>query len=214
MKFCMLCLNLVSRESDLVEHDRSRSLVCNVIHEDQLIFASDSDVRGSIRWLQGFKAAGLTKGEYKMREQAIGFTLQESSVLCDPELDEIVKPCTQFCHDWMHGLFSSGVWNVILLLLLLEGAVVDNDIWDQLDTYVARWHQPSHVTTQLCSDGIFSKKRVAAYKKAGHIKCPASDGLSLYPIVAVFVMTVVIPSGMCLHGCNAYIALCDVIEHR
>ena len=128
----MLCLNFTSRTSNVAAHDGSRTLVCGVVREDQLILASDDDVRGSIRRLRAFKASGISDGEFKLRQTACGFNLQESSVLCDPELDAIVKPCSQFCHDWMHGIFSHGVWNVMIFLLMVDIAAINGNIWKEL----------------------------------------------------------------------------------
>ena len=35
-------------------------------------------------------------------------------------VQHILKPCSQFMHDWMHGLFSSGVFNVLVHVLFEE----------------------------------------------------------------------------------------------
>jgi hypothetical protein len=56
-KFCMLCLNLYSRESDIVDEELGeRLLTCTLVHEDELHFANNDDIRGAARRLEHYKA--------------------------------------------------------------------------------------------------------------------------------------------------------------
>ena len=48
----------------------------------------------------------------------MGFTFMQYSLLTDMALDGIMQPCSQFMHDWMHCLFSKGVFNICLQQLL------------------------------------------------------------------------------------------------
>ena len=48
----------------------------------------------------------------------MGFTFMPYSLLTDMTLYGIIQPYSQFMHDWMHGLFSKGVFQVCLYLLL------------------------------------------------------------------------------------------------
>ena len=60
--------------------------------------------KGPIARLKAFKLSE-SKAEFLMRQQAIGFTLQEHSLLCDESLDDIIESASQYCHDWVHGMF-------------------------------------------------------------------------------------------------------------
>ena len=42
-------------------------------------------------------------------------------------LDDVVHPCSQFMHDWMHGVFAKGVFNIVShqLLASLEASEVN-----------------------------------------------------------------------------------------
>ena len=51
LKMCMLCRNLVSEKSELVAEDGTDLLMCSIIHESEIDFASDADIRGSVRRL-------------------------------------------------------------------------------------------------------------------------------------------------------------------
>ena len=50
-KPCMLCLNLYTEKSELVGDDETHVLTCTLLHEAELHFASDADVRGSVHRL-------------------------------------------------------------------------------------------------------------------------------------------------------------------
>ncbi len=117
-RFGMLCLNLVKRSSGVVDTDGSRLLVSNLIHEHQMRFASDADIIGAMERLARFKVTD-SAGDFKLREQAIGFTYSERGLLTDAELKaiEVVHPASQFCYDWMHGIFGGGIFNVIFFHL-------------------------------------------------------------------------------------------------
>ena len=134
-RFCMLCKNLVSQKSGITEIDGTRRLICSLIHESQMQFATDDEIHGAIRRLRGFKATA-SKAEFKLRQQAIGFTFQERGLLTDDELSgmDVVKPASQFCHDWMHGCFNQGIFNLILFLALaaVARAKPKSDIWNKV----------------------------------------------------------------------------------
>ena len=212
-RLCMLCNNLVAKSSSLTDHDGSNLLVCSLIHANQMNFASDSDIRGAIARLTHFKAI-VSKGDFKRREQACGFTYQPCSILLDAELDDIVHPATQFMHDWMHGMFGSGVFNIILfqILLAVQDANGSTRIWSDISNYLKVWQWPALTKFDSKKSNHFNTKRVKAYKRAAAIKCPASDGLNLIPVIAYFITTVVSRSGVCPQACDAFLAMCDVVE--
>ena len=59
---------------------------------------------------------------------------------------------------------------------------------------------------------IFNPHRERSNNKAKGFKCQASDALALYPIIAFFIQTVVMPAGVCLKECVAFVALADLID--
>lgn len=60
--------------------------------------------------------------------------------------------------------------------------------------------------------GIFNDHRDAASRRAKSFKCQASEGLSLYPIISVFLITTVLPTGKCVAECQCYLALANLID--
>ena len=84
-RLCMLCRNLVSVASGLVDDAGDETLTCSLVFEDDLQFATDDDVTGSITRLKAHRNTD-TVGEFKLREQAIGFAYQEHGLLFDESL--------------------------------------------------------------------------------------------------------------------------------
>lgn len=54
-KMCLLCRNLVSEKSEVICEDGTNLLTCSIIHEHELDFATDADIRGSVRRLAALK---------------------------------------------------------------------------------------------------------------------------------------------------------------
>ena len=185
-KLCMLCTNLVAVKSELVDEDRSKLLVCNLIHEHQLSFATDASIRAAIKRLDAFKLTE-TAGAFKMRQQAIGFTWQEHGLLNDPTLEDIVFPASQFLHDWMHCVFAGGVFNIVILLCFTAVKEKATNVWDIAQAFVQNWQWPKSVKFNPCNADYFSKSRVKSNEKALQFKCTASHGLSLLPVLCLFI---------------------------
>ena len=64
-RFCMLCRNIVSFSSALVDKDGTRMLKCTVTREIDLDMATDADIRGSVRRVAETHGSGITKTELK-----------------------------------------------------------------------------------------------------------------------------------------------------
>ena len=209
-KLCMLCHNLVTRKSGLAVP--GGLLVDDMISDDRLKLATNASIRTCIARLEHSKAAD-TKTLFKEKEQAYGFTLNEDGLLSDADLADIVAPADQFCHDWMHGLFANGVFNLILFLLLQHVQTLRANIWTALNDYIEGWTWPHSIASKASMRDLFSQDKVTAYKKAKHVKMSASDALSLLPVVVFYVVQVVkrLP-GVCGYACNALIALGDLVD--
>jgi hypothetical protein len=59
---------------------------------------------------------------------------------------------------------------------------------------------------------MFSKKRSTASRKAKHLKCTASEGLSVYGVMGLFLQVVVLRAGRCTRAITSFIHLCGVID--
>ena len=78
---------------------------------EDMRFATDDDVMGTVSRLRAFKAT-CSNADFKVMEQALGFTFQEHAMMFDPSLARILRPVTQYVHDWMHDIFAGGVFNI------------------------------------------------------------------------------------------------------
>jgi len=211
-KLCLLCKNLFTASSEIVDNDGSMLLRCNVIKRDELVPATDADLRNTYRYVEG-QAHVLGAEAFKALQQALGVTHHPRSIMLDRYLDAYLLVTQIYLHDWMHALLVDGVFNDVLLLLLnhvqYDGAP---NVWELLEGYVARWHWPALCGSTAGLAEVFSPARKKSHKDSGHIKCPASGLLSLYPVIAVFVCTILLPAGQCVAACNAFLALCDVLD--
>jgi hypothetical protein len=210
LKMCMLCLNLYTRDSGLVDEDGTKQLCCTLVHETDLILATDEDIYACIDRLAAHKLTD-SNPMFEMRQRAVGFRFAPESVLMDPALRSVVRPVSSFCHDTQHAWFSSGVFNTVVYLffetLWLGGL---KNIYDAANTFVMGWNIPSMSGSAKGLYEIFSKNRVESWRKAKHLKCSAGECLGLYLILALFVRKHVWP--VWPNQCNAFLSMCDVID--
>ena len=115
----------------------------------------------------------------------MGFTFMQYSLLTDMALDGIIQPCSQFMHDWMHCLFSKGVFNICLqqLLTSMEEAGLHTllggatGIYQYLYEYTKPWEFPAK---KKCMDlyKVFDPKIRRSNRDAETFRCGASEGLA------------------------------------
>lgn len=210
LKLCMLCKNLFTGKSDLCEEDNSNLLVCNVIDDTELDFASDADILNAVQNLAARHATD-TPGAFKERETISGFTHTPHNMLLDRRLDNIVLPASQFMHDWMHTLFSSGVFNTLVFRVFEAFIDAGIEIWEIAHGYASTYKWPSRMHTSTLVD-VLSPKGRASSRAAKSLKCQASDGLSLMAVIAIFISLVALPWGVCTAECMALIAFADVVD--
>ena len=215
LRMCMLCRNLYSRASGVTEEDGTEMLTCSIVRECELDFATDDEIRGSVRRLAAMKGQ-VSSEEFKLREKAIGFTHKPRSILNDPSLDAILQPASAYCHDWMHAVLVNGVFNTIVYLLFEALSVAGfKQIWEFVGQYVSEWQWPGVVASAKALAECFEHKRRKSSRKAKAFKASASDGLCLYPVMALFVQRVLLKNGTaskCYPQCVAFLALCDVLD--
>ena len=209
-KMCMLCRNLISQRSRIASEDGSALLKFSVVHESELDFATDADIRGTIARL-AHDAATLSKEMLKLKQQACGFNHEPHGLLMDQNLQRIVKPAGQFCHDWMHGVLYNGVFQTSLYLCLVAfQAAGFPDLYDRIVSFFDVWEPPHH--QRALNKALWTKKAWDSHKKAGIFKCNASEALGMYSILSVFIASIILPWGQCLSEAAAFLALSDVLD--
>ena len=206
-RFCMLCRNVVSMGSELADVDTDGNVFCNIIKIDDLDFATDDDLIGSVQRLH---ACRLTDGadDFEDQQIACGFTYMGYSLMTDPELDGVVRPAPQFLHDWMHCIFASGIWNIVLQFTFkaLQDARRP-DVYPLVNTLLQHWHWPVRMRQTKLHE-MFTMARRGTNNEAKRFKCQASEGLSLYAVLAVILGCFT----ECPHEFMVYLLLCDLID--
>ena len=210
-KLCILCRNMFSATSMISEEDGTEQLRCNVTKHADLDLASSEDLRGSVRRLEAYRMTDAP-GVFERRQMALGFNWQPYNMLSDTLLDAHLSVVEQFLHDWMHMIFVAGVWNNVMNLVLeairLE---ISGNIYTLLKGYLTMWRWP-HLVKARKLEELFSPEKRATNAKACQFKCKASEGLSIYAIIAHYFQVTLIVAGKCVAEVEAYIALCDVID--
>lgn len=212
-KLCMLCRNLFTEASNVVESDGTRLLRCNCIRLEELIPMTGVDLRTNARFLAG-QVGEMRVEDFRELQQSIGLTHHPHALLLDRELDTIFDPCEVYQHDPMHGLFNDGAVNLVVYLLFEHfiGAGMTN-IYQVFANYVSMWKWPKRVHAGGL-DEIFSDARADKHRKAQHIKCQASDLLSIMSVLAHFTRSVLlrhaVDNGVTV--CRAFLALARVCE--
>ena len=174
----MLCRNLISNVSEIIDEDGSHLLTCNMYSEADLDFATDDDVRGAMRRLERY----VDDPDFELRQQACGFRFEPHGLLMHKSLDHIVKPVPQYCHDWMHCMMVNGVFTTTAYLLLASLAAAGmKNIWEMLHEYMQAWTWPSHVERKYAD--MFNPKRSTSSKKAQTLKATASECIAVYRFV-------------------------------
>ena len=210
-KFCLLCKNLFTSSSRICDQDGANLLVCDKILLDELEPATDADLRTNARFLEA-KSATMEKDAFIELQQSMGMTHHKLAVLLDRSLDQVLRPTEVYMHDWMHTLYVDGVVN-LSVYLLFEAFINKNmkNIYQAFSDYVSNWQWPSRLHGANLAE-IFSDSRRDKHRSASHIKCQASDLLSLTPVLSLFVQKVLLPTNLCNAECLAFLALADVVD--
>ena len=196
-KFCILCANIKSTDPPILKHD-------------QLVLTTDQEVVQSYQKLHT-RQAMTTKKDFEMWQQATGWTYSKEALLLDSSLLEarVLKPVSQFCHDYMHGILQ-GTAPVVLYHCLC--AINEHiDVWQFLEGYFPFWNYPKAWNANHVAS-LFSKKRVTNHKNNAKFSCQASECLALFAIVRFFIHKMVLPKALCIEACQAFLAMASVID--
>ena len=213
-KYCLLCKNVFHTKASKNNEDENSEdeAVFTPLKHSCLDLATDAEILGSVSRLTAKKLT-CPPAELKLWEQASGINYVAEGLLFDQVLQQagVLQPVSQYCHDWMHGVCSSGTMTVSIYALLTSLSQAGLQVWKLLADFVALWCLPSAFAMPHLPE-LFSAKKVEAYKKAKKFKCQASECLALYPVIAMFVQSVPMKQNMCLPQCEAFIAMCDVLD--
>jgi hypothetical protein len=216
-KLCLLCKNVFTEKSMVVDDDGSNLLRSNVINEEDLIPATGREIRRLARYV-ATKADTLGKGDFTELQQSLGVTYHPHAMLLDKSLDAVFNPTDVYMHDYMHCLFVDGVANLMIYLLFevfIKNGV--HNIYETFGQYLTSWTWPLRLHGSQLAE-IFAEGRKDKHRKAKHIKCQASDILSLLSVLALFTRNVLLRTRLragakkCEDACHAFLALAELVD--
>ena len=210
-RVCTHCKNIF--RSTAKDDDQGQKEISKYIKHSQLDIASDQEILSSWTRMET-RANSCSKAQMKTWSQAAGIDWSAQALLASAILKKqnILRPISQYMHDFMHGLASNGVltWITFLLIQSLydSGEV---DIWKQLHGFFTLWVHPKKGKVAVHS--LFDNKAVESHKKASKFKCSASEMLGVCEIMAYYVELCCIPHGLCIAACRCFLDWCKVLNY-
>ena len=128
-------------------------------------------------------ASNQTKAELEEKETKYGWNHRPSGVLQHPRWRSMVDPIERSIFDFMHTWLVTGIFNVHVGYLL--HSIKDFGYGQQvLDQYTKQFVWPARLggSCNACRD-MFSAQRYKAHWKDWQLKCPASQSLSILPVL-------------------------------
>ena len=112
----------------------------------------------------------LSKKDFSLWQKAVGLTYQPCLLPLDADLRQqgLIKPASQYGHDWMHCFCSSGCMNVAIYYFF--EALPKETSWNFFGTYIPKWTMPK----ALNATGLhllFADKKIKGYKEKRKTHC-------------------------------------------
>ena len=208
-KFCLLCANVhgqVAKHADEEPHE----FHCATTQYSQLRLVTDQDLLDSYQRLHT-RSSSCTKTTFAQWQQATGLTYSKHALMLNqPLLDKgVIRPATQFCHDWMHGVLQ-GTAPCVLHHLFTSLATEGFDCYAFFEKYFQCWQNPRGWKANYFHQ-LFEKKKMEKSKNARKFTCTA-ECLGIFPIVRHCMCTIIQPQSLCVAAVNAFLAMSEVID--
>ena len=210
---CMVCMDYAEGVSELDAMDGTNFVRSRIADPYALNMHTDMTVRAIVRRLRAHQATD-SADQFDRRQQVLGFNHTEHSILLADDLVDIVHPVSQYVHDWMH-VAMVGVFQLVVYLVMEVLRPVLR--YDAVHTYMQLWTWPrAFGGTGNAAKKAFDAKHETSSRKAASLKVSASDGLSLFPVLAHFFRRAVLPNPTLpthmSNAVNVFLALVLIIE--
>ena len=212
LKPCLLC-NVQAEpkggDETLAEGEAMESRLGNCSTLSALKVFSNEEILGSYDRLQS-RQQSMKKKDFGLWQKAVGLTWQPCLLPLDAELRaaDLVRPASQYGHDWMHAFCSGGCMNVAMFYFL--EALPKEVSWIFFATYVQKWNMPKHLNATSLHL-LFADKKVKGYREKNKFTCQASEVLTLLPVMVHFCKSVVQPANCAPDACKAFLAVATVV---
>ena len=208
-KFCLLCKNIFTDASKVVCEDGTHLLRSNQIKLNELVAATDAELRTNARYLERMSTE-LGPEDFAQLQQAIGLTYAKHALLLDRDLDRLIQPTAVYMHDYMHALFADGILNLCTYLCFEHFIQAGRKtVYAAFSEFLSNWKYPGRLHGDHLSE-IFGENRRDKHRNAKHIKCQASDMLSVLGVLSLFVQTVLRPLNLCEASCRAMLSCIEL----
>ena len=196
---CSLCINATALKGNVPRTPFFRPITC--INFGEFMPNTKDGVRDCLTHLNVCHAhMGVTA--FTEEQRKLGWTYAPFNVLLDDTLD--VDMCTSMMLDWFHLYLVNGLFTFEFGLFMRLWAA-DGIGFPQLCTFLAAWTWPR---PNMKPWKTFENPMT----DEGNLKCSASEILSLYPVIAMFVKQILQPLGRYTDQVNSFLALCDVLD--
>lgn len=205
---CFLCRNVVLPSSELHTTDPTSTLQPSTnLDATKVIPQTRASLMDSVRTLRE-QAGVLGVGAFNTLCQSLGLNYVPNGILFDTDLMTYLDPVEMSMYDWMHCYVVAGVFNVELKLLLAKlRAVGVNHL--VIDRYLKQFSWPR----RLASRNAACKR---LFEKDTEFKSSASDALSIYPVLRLFLQVHVAPRFRhdldIIASCSSFFHLCTVLD--
>jgi hypothetical protein len=144
---CMLCKNIVDKDSELTQCDDSGYLVPSSCCEfGKLDLHTDASIRDVINKLAA-NVTVLNKSQFAKLEQELGFNFCSAGLLCDEGLRTIVRPITTTTYDWAHVYLVNGLF--ALEFGLLNAKLKPHGVtYSDFHQYLQLWSWPVRISSR------------------------------------------------------------------
>ncbi len=185
VKNCCLCINVYNRKygEAIVTSHRAKRLVYHTEEEiDRCKFATTDVILAIIARLASQRAV-LSNTAFGQLETDLGWNYDPAGIMCCEKFNRRVCPTKILVYDFCHVLFVNGVFNLHggkFLAQLKRLSIRPETIGE----YVMIWTYPHHISAAIKPGKAFGTARLKSSMEKGQLKCSASEGLSLLPVLA------------------------------
>ena len=201
---CINCTNLIQFLSDA---DRHGTCLQGLSCYDMSLFrmTTDEEVFRMADSLKTLHDGGCTKVALARLEQILGMTYDADGILYDEHLRTILKPVRMYIRDWMHTVVGHGVAGTQVAAVLAKmktNGIKPESVQLYLNCFALPLaHGPVHASwfdkNNICDD---------------HMKCFASEMLSIVVLFNEFLQDVVMPQGLMQDDCRCFALLARIVQ--
>ena len=213
-KPCCQCLNIVSDKWTAVDElDGSQFLknISTIYSLDECALQSRETIFAILDDLDRSQPPVLNIGDFKAKEQRLGWNYSPYNILKDPWLREVADVPSQNCFDWAHNILQ-GIFQLVIYLAMRD--ISSSGIKARhVESFLVRYIWPRRVSTKgITGVEMFCTKRATSSWKAQAFKCSCSEALSIHLALAHYFRSEVQPTGQHEKTCKVVKLLALLIQ--